>query len=341
MTSLLRWIPLAAVLGAACTASAADSTELAKRLHNAADLTSLDDPALKPWHLKITVQLYDAKGHPSEQGTVEEWWTPDADKRVYESPSYTATEIRDKQGLHRTKGQATPSYFLNAIRERVVHPMATSDEIDGSRPELRVEAFGKVKLDCVMLSQPIKSIAFPPLGLFPTYCLSQNNDSLRFSYRFGSESAIFNSIGTFQGRKLAIDPTIETDGIKTVSGHVVSLDGKPFDASIFTPSAGMEDSSSELTKVGPGVMAGMILNKVQPVYPAAAKGNHTTGAVHMAAIIGTDGRIHSLKIVDADDPSLAVSALTAVRQWTYKPYLLNGLPTEVDTIITVYYKMSP
>jgi len=110
---------VAAGLGVALSpaAFAEDSSALAKRLHNAAEASSLDDPALKPWHLKLDVQLYDAKGKPSEQGTIEEWWSPDADKRVYATPSYSATEILDKQGMHRTTGRAAPPYLLDAIRK--------------------------------------------------------------------------------------------------------------------------------------------------------------------------------------------------------------------------------
>lgn len=57
----------------------------------------------------------------------------------------------------------------------------------------------------------------------------------------------------------------------------------------------------------------------------------------MHAIIGRDGHIRSLRLISAADPSLAVSAIAAVRRWTYQPYVLNGTPTEVDTTITVNF----
>lgn len=332
---------VAAGLGVALSpaAFAEDSSALAKRLHNAAEASSLDDPALKPWHLKLDVQLYDAKGKPSEQGTIEEWWSPDADKRVYATPSYSATEILDKQGMHRTTGRAAPPYLLDAIRKLVVHPMASADEIDGSKPELRVESFGKVKLDCVMLDQPLKNVAFPPLGLFPTFCLDQSGDLLRLSYQFGSESAVLNRIGKFQGRQVALDPSISVDDVRAVSAHIETLEGKALDPSIFAAGADLETQSGGLTHIGQGVMAGMILKKTVPVYPEEAKVKHISGAVHMDALIDTDGHIHRLRITEAPDPSLAMSALAAVREWMYKPYLLNGYPVEVETTITVNYNI--
>jgi protein TonB len=57
----------------------------------------------------------------------------------------------------------------------------------------------------------------------------------------------------------------------------------------------------------------------------------------MHAIIGRDGRVHKLTLISYGDGELAMASLYAVRQWTYKPYILNGEPTEVDTTITVNY----
>lgn len=55
------------------------------------------------------------------------------------------------------------------------------------------------------------------------------------------------------------------------------------------------------------------------------------------AHIGQDGHIHSLKLVKLVDSDLAIAALTAVRNWTYKPYLPNGKAVEVDATITVNF----
>jgi protein TonB len=83
-------------------------------------------------------------------------------------------------------------------------------------------------------------------------------------------------------------------------------------------------------------MAGQNLTKVAPVYPAEARAAHVSGMVVLHAIIGRDGTIENLTVISGPE-MLRASALDAVRQWTYKPYLLNGEPTEVDTTITVNY----
>jgi TonB family protein len=95
-------------------------------------------------------------------------------------------------------------------------------------------------------------------------------------------------------------------------------------------------SQEAAVKVGAGVMAGQIVSKTQPVYPQEAKDAHISGSVVMHAIIGKDGTIQNLTVLSGP-PELQMSALDAVKQWVYKPYLLNGEPTEVETTITVNY----
>jgi len=82
---------------------------------------------------------------------------------------------------------------------------------------------------------------------------------------------------------------------------------------------------------------GQLINRVEPVYPHAATVVHLQGTVQLHAIIARDGTIQSLQVVSGH-PLLAASALDAVRQWRYRPYILNGQPVEVETFITVTFK---
>lgn len=91
-------------------------------------------------------------------------------------------------------------------------------------------------------------------------------------------------------------------------------------------------------RVSGGVMAGEILTKVQPHYPADAKAQGVSGAVVMRAVIGKDGTIENLTVLSGPEV-LRDSAMEAVRQWVYRPFLLNGEATEVDTTITVNYSL--
>jgi TonB family protein len=85
-------------------------------------------------------------------------------------------------------------------------------------------------------------------------------------------------------------------------------------------------------------MAGQVLTRVNPVYPVEAKEAGVSGSVVLSAVIGKDGVVEHLEVVAGPEP-LRASALDAVRQWTYKPFLLNGQPTEVETTVTVNYSL--
>jgi TonB family protein len=91
-------------------------------------------------------------------------------------------------------------------------------------------------------------------------------------------------------------------------------------------------------RISNGVMAGQIVSRVNPVYPQEAKEKGIQGAVVLHAIIGTDGTVQELTVISGP-PELQASAIEAVKQWVYKPYLLNGDPKEVETTITVNFAL--
>jgi protein TonB len=86
------------------------------------------------------------------------------------------------------------------------------------------------------------------------------------------------------------------------------------------------------------VQAARLLNRVMPVYPPLARANRITGVVMLTAIISADGLIRELRVASGH-PLLVPAAVQAVRQWTYRPTLLNGVPVEVITTIEVNFKL--
>ena len=100
-----------------------------------------------------------------------------------------------------------------------------------------------------------------------------------------------------------------------------------------------QTSPGKEIRVSGGVMAGQLLTKVAPVYPVEARSGHVEGVVVLHAIIGTDGTVKHLEVVSGN-PDLRKSAVDAVGQWTYKPFLLNGAAVDVDTTITVRFSLA-
>jgi len=79
-----------------------------------------------------------------------------------------------------------------------------------------------------------------------------------------------------------------------------------------------------------------LLHRVQPIYPQIAQLAKIQGPVELRAVISKEGTIEGLTVVGGQ-PLLVESAMAAVRQWRYRPYLLNGEPIEVETDITVNF----
>ena len=92
-------------------------------------------------------------------------------------------------------------------------------------------------------------------------------------------------------------------------------------------------------RVSQGVSQGLLTHKVEPQYPPLAKQAHIQGAVVLHAVIGKDGHVQGLQVVSGH-PMLSAAAINAVKQWQYKPYMLNGEPVEIDTTITVNFTLA-
>ena len=104
------------------------------------------------------------------------------------------------------------------------------------------------------------------------------------------------------------------------------------------------DSSKELAagpervKIASGVTQGLLIKRVRPDYPDDARAAHIQGTVKLRAEISKEGDITNLELIDGPI-ELAGSAVAAVRQWKYRPYLLMGQPVAVETTIQVNYEL--
>jgi protein TonB len=82
----------------------------------------------------------------------------------------------------------------------------------------------------------------------------------------------------------------------------------------------------------------LLLQKTSPTYPPIAKAARVSGTVVLQATISKTGTIQNLKVVSGP-AMLQQAALDAVRQWRYRPYLLNNEPVEVDTTVNVVFTL--
>lgn len=104
------------------------------------------------------------------------------------------------------------------------------------------------------------------------------------------------------------------------------------------------DSSSSneppLVRIGGQLEEANLITKVQPVYPAAAKSAHVQGTVELDVAISKDGVPEDIKVISSPSDDLTQSALESVRQWRYRPTLLNGQPVAIVTDVLIHYTLS-
>jgi len=130
------------------------------------------------------------------------------------------------------------------------------------------------------------------------------------------------------------------DGVPGV-GLPGSPDGLPF--SVFSGTRPVPLPAPAPASVRPlfisNILEGSLIRRVTPAYPYAAKIAHVQGRVVLSAVISKAGAIEDLRVLSGH-PLLVGAATQAVRQWRYRPYILNREPIEVETQITVNFTLS-
>jgi TonB family protein len=161
----------------------------------------------------------------------------------------------------------------------------------------------------------------------------------------GNRITVTASSPNLSGGQLNYTATITGDqmtGTLIQSGQNVPLDLRRREAADQSlPSSGLR------TRIAPGSplringfeAAENLLSTAGAVYPPLAKMARIEGTVKLDATVGKDGKVSNLKLLSGP-PQLVAAAMAAVKQWTYKPELLNGTPVEVITTINIGFRLS-
>lgn len=315
------------------------------------DFTS---PDMKPWHLKATYQLYDDAGKPTEQGTYEYWWaSPKVHHATWTRKSASESDWTTDKGVFAEKETGDGAGFYEyALARELLAPFPKTDEYAIENAGLKTQRVEKAGTDIECLMLVPRKVGYDfivpiSMGLFPTYCFNTRLDVLLASYSAGGVMANFPQVVRTQGHYLAKQVELTERGTKVLSATVVEVDGIAASDAAFTPPADArlvvvppENSGKTAVRVVAGVAVGMLIHRVMPEYPPAARAGGVQGTVVLDAIIGKDGTVHDLRTVSTPSVLLLESAMNAVLQWTYRPYLLNGKPVQVRTTINVIYTLN-
>ena len=144
--------------------------------------------------------------------------------------------------------------------------------------------------------------------------------------------------GASQGQKAeaSSEPSPQAPGALSITSS--ATDQNALNSLVASTPVAVPGRSQQTLRISQGVSQGLILKRVQPVYPSSAMQMRIQGAVQLLATISKEGRISNLTVLSGDGV-LARAASDAVRQWKYKPYYLNGEPVEIQTQITVNFKL--
>jgi protein TonB len=115
-----------------------------------------------------------------------------------------------------------------------------------------------------------------------------------------------------------------------------SVDGVKGSTSLSPPTA----SASQQIRAGGKFEPASLVTRVPPEYPELARRANISGTVILRATVGKDGKISELEYVGGE-PLLMMPALDAVKQWRYKPALLNCEAVEVSTTIAIFFNIAP
>ncbi len=151
-----------------------------------------------------------------------------------------------------------------------------------------------------------------------------------------------SAINVREGQAITRDDAVSVSAAaRKLDEHMV-LRIQPGDNGAVNLAFAMQDPSAKppmRIRVGAPVSQANLIHKVTPVYPMEAKQARVQGIVKLQALIGKDGAVQDLQLMEGP-PELVQASLDSVRQWVYRPTLLNGEPVEVVTTIEVNYTLS-
>lgn len=298
----------------------------------AAKLNGITGDGIKPWHLKATWTQLDPEGKTTDQGTFEEFWAgPARFKRTCVGSNMSRTEYGSDKGVMQSADSRPLPMDVRGFPHELIAPMPSVGAIEQSDFDLKqIDANGH-KLSCLGFRRD------PPPGI--SYCLSESQPLLRiFVSANDSVQVLHNRILRFQDHFIAGDLKIVRSGKPVLTAHVETIEllDPVNDAELVPPADAVP--AQQTFAISGGLAVGMIVNKVVPSYPIEARDQHISGTVILKAIIGKDGLIKDLQVVSGHK-LLQQSAIDAVRQWRYRPYLLYGEPVEVMTQISVVFNL--
>jgi TonB family protein len=314
---------------------AAMPQEPAAFLNAAAKLNGLGAVGSQPWHVKVSYQVFDHKGHPQDTGTFEEFWISDKKyKSSFSSSSFTQSDFATDRGLYRTGNQNWPSSVEMTVRNQLFEPIPVALNLSGVAVGTNRRSVAKVKLPCISLKAEM--IYLPA----ENYCFQADQPILRFTASPSDWNNVsFENVSEFRGHFIAHDIRVTSNGHPHIILHVEEIENLPAanDSDFIPPSDAVRipESGIILPEMS---LTSLLLRQIVPVYPTSAKEKHVDGAVVLQVRISKDGRVTDAQAISGPD-ALRTAAIDAVRQWQYRPFLILSEPTAIQSTVKIFFTL--
>jgi TonB family protein len=300
----------------------------------AAKTNGLAGNDVQPWHLKASYKWFDEQGNVRDQGTYEELWvSPTKYKRIVTGTKFQYSVYGTENGALFSGDQERQFAGEDDVRRGFLNWLPSPEVIEKSNYSLYKREDGGLKFAC------LNQIDANGLAFGPTWCLDADKIILRISFSADGAQILHNRILRFRGRFLTGNMQLNHGGKTALSAHLDSIEtiGSVDDAA-FLPPAGALPRKARRISIAGGVSQGFLIKKVAPDYPPIAQAARVSGTVVLKAIIGKDGRIERLGVISGP-AMLQQTALDAVKQWVYRPYMLYDEPVEVETTVNVIFSL--
>jgi len=256
--------------------------------------------------------------------------------RRYQEDPESGTEIVANVVLLEELKKPDPSLFEIT---QAVSPAQRLESVEVSQSTIEQAAQG----------QP--SIAWPATkggkttGLVGVYISVDRDGRVREAYPLTADNGDLQDAARAQLRDWRLKPMVE-DGKPVQAQAALSfrfdttLSPNPAQATGEGATAPLPQAPASSPAAGPktGLVKGFLISQPAAVYSPEARKNHIKGKVVLAFRITTSGTTKDIRLLSSPDQSLTDSAIAAVSQWRYQPYLFNGAPIEVGSTAEINFQ---
>lgn len=332
LSVIARWgcfVWLAVTLLAPRVLASKKEAEAASLIDRAKQLSDIRAEGAPAFRLRINLRLTDKDGSTHDGAYAETWVSKTQWRRETKLGDFRRTEVASGRKLWRLDSATTMPERIKDVLGFFEISKPTPQMQDYLKPaEIEDQQIRGTSARCIEIRT----------GFLVTSALCFDKDNgmlaaelqpLRVESRVAAKDCVFSNYRKFGDRIVAGSYDCYEDGHLRFQARVVEIAAESApDPRSFTALDGASESVNCLGAVKPGEL----IDKVDPRRPLAV---NVQSRAFIRATIGTDGKLHDLRVVFSPNPEFSESALQALKQWRYKPYTCDGEPVEVDTEVTV------